>query len=759
MDLNVSAESTCRQRPNPGSSQPPGGPEILPRSADPPRLSSEEMQNLLPRIGTQFLGFHLVAELGRGASGRVYLARQGDLADRQVALKVTTDEFDETQALAQLQHTNVVPIHSAHRSGPLCAVCMPYFGSTTLGDIIRDLNARSGVPTTGRDLLSTLYNRRGRSHAPRRPREADGDTTRRSRHRSARASEPVPEQPPPPSSASKATSILKMLETIGFVDACLWIGSRLADGLAHAHDRGILHLDLKPANVLLTDEGQPMLLDFNMARDTKRRATSVVDAVGGTLPYMAPEHIEAFAGGPAEVDARADVFSLGVMLYEMLARRRPFPSAVDRPPEELIAARKAGPPPLRSLNRTVSPAVEAIIHKCLAPNPADRYRSAQELAEDLRLHLGHRPLKHAPERSVPERFRKWIVRHPRLASWTTAGVVMSAAAIVLAGWIVARDTRLGRLEALTTLMRFESDVRDVQFLLTPQTGDREQLDRGVAAGRELLARYGVTTDPHWQDRPAVLDLADAERDWLRLAIGDALLIIAQAEDIRGNPREALDLNQRAEALYPAGEAPRAVWVQRGRVLAGLGQTAEAARVRAAAEQVPLRTARDHYLVAAEHTAAGRYREALPHLDAACRMDPQYFWAAFLQGVANFELGRDAEALSSFRACLALRPDYPWAYLKRGLAYLRLKDYPNARADFDRMIELRPTEIEAYIQRAEARHQTGDNRGAADDLTRAMELGAPSDRVCALRAPILEALGDKVGADRDRKAGRPEPAAD
>jgi serine/threonine protein kinase len=398
-------------------------------------MSPEELQRLLPRIGTSFLGFHLVAELGRGASGRVYLARQGDLADRQVALKVTADEFDEPYALAQLQHTNVVPIHSAHRAGPLCAVCMPYFGATTLADVIRDLTGRPGVPATGMDLLTSIYDRRSSKRKTIRPTGTAEDLTRPSRHRPAPKDEPTAIPPPAPVSVSKATSILRMLESIGFVDACLWIGSRLADGLAHAHDRGILHLDLKPANVLLTDEGQPMLLDFNMSRDMKRLGSSV-EAVGGTLPYMAPEHIEAFMGSDNTVDARADIFSLGVILYELLARRRPYPPATDRPAEELIAARRAGPLPMRPLNRSVGSAVESIIFKCLEPDPGRRYPSAQDLAEDLRLQLAHRPLRFAPEPSPRERLRKWFRRHPRLGSWTTA-VIATVAAFGLIGWALA----------------------------------------------------------------------------------------------------------------------------------------------------------------------------------------------------------------------------------------------------------------------------------------------------------------------------------
>ena len=95
-------------------------------------------------------GFRLCGELGRGAFGRVFLARQGDLADRLVALKVSADVAGESHALAQLQHTNIVPIYSVHRRGPLQAVCMPYLGSTTLADTLASLRSQADAAEVGR---------------------------------------------------------------------------------------------------------------------------------------------------------------------------------------------------------------------------------------------------------------------------------------------------------------------------------------------------------------------------------------------------------------------------------------------------------------------------------------------------------------------------------------------------------------------------------------------------------------------------------
>src|SRR5262249_35213672 len=101
---------------------------------------------VFPKAGTEFLGFRLITERGRGAFGRVYLARQGELADRPVALKVSGDALGESRTLAQLQHTNIVPVYSVHHASPFHAVCMPYLGPVTLADALRGLQARKGLP-------------------------------------------------------------------------------------------------------------------------------------------------------------------------------------------------------------------------------------------------------------------------------------------------------------------------------------------------------------------------------------------------------------------------------------------------------------------------------------------------------------------------------------------------------------------------------------------------------------------------------------
>jgi len=152
------------------------------------------------------------------------------------------------------------------------------------------------------------------------------------------------------------------------------IALEVARGLASAHEAGIVHRDVKPANVMLTRSGQVKVLDFGIAKlvskGTPDPTATQTGTIVGTPTYMSPEQIE---GHP--VDARSDVFSFGAMLYEMLAGRRPF--------SQLSATLKAPPAPLSSVRPGIDPRLEAIVSRCLSKDPARRYPSAGELAQDL----------------------------------------------------------------------------------------------------------------------------------------------------------------------------------------------------------------------------------------------------------------------------------------------------------------------------------------------------------------------------------------
>src|SRR5262249_58789088 len=129
-----------------------------------------------------------------------------------------------------------------------------------------------------------------------------------------------------------------VLRRPSYIQAAAWVVARLAEGLQHAHDHGVLHRDIKPSNVLLGADGQPMLLDFNLAQD--ERNPRVETSLGGTVAYMAPEHLQALVSrDPAlarKVDQRSDLYSLGMLLFEMVAGQGPFQQSASYSPLPLL---------------------------------------------------------------------------------------------------------------------------------------------------------------------------------------------------------------------------------------------------------------------------------------------------------------------------------------------------------------------------------------------------------------------------------------
>jgi eukaryotic-like serine/threonine-protein kinase len=706
----------------------------------------------MPVIGADFLGFHLMAELGRGGLARVYLAKQEDLANRPVVVKVAPDLWGEANTLAQLQHPNIVPVYSVHQREPFQVVCMPYQGWTTFQDILREVQKQTSLPTAG-SFLSTVF------------KKAPAGSTQ----------------------GSPGTAFAGTLAGLCYVEAVVWLGAQLADGLAHAHEHGIVHHDLKPANILLTDEGQPMLLDFNAAEDTKGESGAMMAWVAGTLPYMAPEQLAVLQGTTTPVDARCDLFAFGVILFELLTGRYPFKC---RRPEmgavfaQAVEDRRGAPPHLRNWNPAVSPALEAIVRRCLEPNPYRRYQTARELQEDLQRQHAHRPLLHIAEPSAKERLEKWLRRHPRMRSACVVGafacILLTAVGTVsmirgnqLAEWQTQERKRIERQQAQdhasAAWAKFHDEIKTAQFILYTRTNEPEQLAGGVAIGLRLVNDYGVIDNPSWRELPLVQALPSTDRIHLGESMAELLLLVARALSLQsgdaanGSPsrarlEKALVMNERAADCSAHVSASPALWRQRGVLYAALGQEAKARECLARAEALPLRTAADHYWLASDFIAAGRLPEALHLLQKAAYEEPQNFWVSFVLANCYDRLAQDARAEARYGICIALQPSYPWSHFNRGLALLRQQDYRAACADFDTVLKLRPDSIEAYLNRALARQGVQQFQQAEQDLTEALERGGPT-RLYFLRARIREKRGAKDGAKDDYEEGMKRPPTD
>lgn len=723
-------------------------------------------EHAFPKVGDEFLGFQLIGELGRGAFGIVYLAEQEGLANRTVALKVSKNLFGESQTLAQLQHTNIVPIYSVHAEPPFQAVCMPYFGRTTLADVLKVLRGNATLPESGLGLLSTLRNgatleRSAASLVSASRATGSRDFTLTSDMATSAAANGAAIQEPAATNAVELERLPRIrLAGLSYVEAVLWIMARLADGLYHAHARGILHRDLKPANILLADDGQPMLLDFNLSVNVSTGQSVTTARAGGTLPYMSPEQLASLESKAVAVDSRSDVYSLGVVLYELLSLHHPFPLPAANGPDmlgEIQAGRRTAPPLLAGLNRHVTPAIESIVRHALETDPSRRYASAREFKEDIERHLAHLPLRYAQEPSWRERAAKWVRRHPRITSHASVAFVGVVSLILAAGaWSVV-ERRQTRLDALVQFHSLESKLLPVLYRLNgAQTTDRPRLAETLEDGRQLLSLYHVDSDAHWQVGPMVLGLDEPLRRGLGDRLGGLSLSIAAAMAADNADmttiEEALKWNDLADRCFPPDERPRVYWKQRAELLRQLGRNKEAEIAAAQATVAPQPPALDNYWDGFQRAQRHDYQGAISSLEAATREDPRLFWGWFQLGRCHDALAQSADAERCYTVCVALWPNSGQAYYHRGLARFRNNDYSQALADFDQVVRFLPGLAGVYVARGEARLGLNDPAGAATEFTRA--LGTAADEAHALlgRSKARLLSGDTDGARVDLAAG-------
>jgi hypothetical protein len=297
-----------------------------------------------PAAGAAFEGMKLLAELGSGAFGRAYLAHDTD-TDRLCALKLTTGRSAEAQLMGRLAHPHVTEVYWARAVGHRTAVCMPFVGVSTLADVISAAFLHPGdpPPPTADVILAAAETD-----------ELAGKVARR------------------------AAPVVRPGES--YLVGAAAVAARVAAAVAYLHDEGVVHADLKPSNVVVGPGGVPHLIDFNLSDGDGAPTT-----VRGTPAYMAPELLAAAASGrpAAEVDpVRADLFSLGVVVFELLTGRMPFPGragggvAAPGTPAADCPSAPAMPPALPS-------AVAAALGACLSPDPASRPASALHLASVL----------------------------------------------------------------------------------------------------------------------------------------------------------------------------------------------------------------------------------------------------------------------------------------------------------------------------------------------------------------------------------------
>lgn len=664
------------------------------------------------RIGDVVENCRLVARLGRGSSGQVFLARDLRLGERQTVLKITSDRNDEHMKQARLQHTHIMPLFWArvHHPAGVRVLAMPYLGKTTLAQLLQSLGNPSGQERGGPAIFDAL--------------QADHIT------------------------AQEQTA--STLKRTGWVEFVVRTGQTLARTLAYAHQRDLLHLDVKPANILLTPDGQPILLDLDVARPPLAAGDTVVPWLGGTPAYMSPEQRQAIAALtrnlplPLAVDGRSDLYALGLVLYEALGGTW----TQDHPPAPLDLPR---------MNPRVGRDLAALIARCLAENPADRYADGNALADDLDRYLRDLPLRGV--RNTPlERWRKWRRRRPLglplaglIAGFLAASVV---AGVNVVGVNEERRTqaeialaegqewqRKGQHEAAVRRFRAGQELAEQSFAAWPlqqqlalrlRSAERLQTADELSRALHLMRFYALQDGTPrrlqhvleaggrnaWNKRGLLLDRSAGKLEpALEKNIESQLLeslVLWSDWQMRLAPATHREL-VRAEVIKALGE---------GEALFGPSFGLQLARSEHAgiplAEGLKPTAAWEYCAWGRRELKAGDMAGALRHFEQALKIEPLGFAPHLHRSVAWMAAQDHAKALADLAFCLGKEPA-PECLLLSAQCHAALEQFEPALVDLDLALAADPSLAAVYQERGRVLSRLGRPDEAAKDFALARQL--------------------------------------
>jgi serine/threonine protein kinase/tetratricopeptide (TPR) repeat protein len=481
--------------------------------------------------------FRLLRRLGGGGMGVVYLAEQGSLG-RRVALKLVRAEHlyfpgahdrfrREVEAIAKLQHPGIVPVFTAGEDAGVPWLAMEHVEGASLDQVLQRLAGRDPARLSGADL-----------------REAVAAIVAAKADAPGSAASP-PTATPLPGAPSPFTGTWAI--------GCLRIVSAVAAALQHAHERGVLHRDVKPSNVMLTADGRALLLDFGLAHAEGSTRLTGTGSLLGSPAYMSPEQVR---GDPRRIDARTDVYSLGVTLYELLTLRMPFAGESAASTRELVLAGRVAP--LRLLHRTLPRDADVVCRKAMDVDAARRYPTVAAFGADLDNVLALRPIAARPPGALLIA-RRWAQRHPARATAAVAAVLLlvvapaaflwqqqAATAELLAQQQAANQVLAAKNAEIAATLAKAREQRDRAreavdtMLLQVGASDLFELPRMLGVRRNLLA-----SARSFYERFLAEATDDAE---LQAQAGNAALRLAMVLGDLGQLEQSLAMSTRAEAL-------------------------------------------------------------------------------------------------------------------------------------------------------------------------------------------------------------------
>jgi len=439
---------------------------------------------------------------------------------------------------------------------------------------------------------------------------------------------------------------------------------QIAEGLGHAHLHNIVHRDIKPSNVILTPEGEAKIVDFGLARFVSAGASTETLSLAGTLSYMSPEQLAGKA-----VDARTDVWSVGVIAYQLLTNRLPF--AGDNPASTITAILQSDPAEMEG----VSADLQWIVLRALCKSLADRYQSCGELLHDLKAvdtfegkstgGVGRKIFKvRLPLAVAPPSDRAGAQVHKRRWMVTTVAALLAIVPGVIIvermDWVKDRQSRGSAnpaayetyLQGLGYLQRYDKagnlDAAIRSFETTTKADPKFAL-AFAALGEAYWNKYRRDGDPRW------------------------------VESASTSCQRAAELNDRLPAVF----------VTLGRIHDGTGQHNLALQEFERALELDHRNADALLGLGDAYTSAGRTQEAEDTYKRAAAMRPEYWEGHYRLGAFYYQQGRYADAASQFRRVVELLPDHASAHTSLGTALLSLGQERDAEAEFEKSLTLAP----------------------------------------------------------------------